>query len=49
MSGIIAFVCTINKICAGENTSRDSSEEPQEPHFLNGFTAPHSTLPPFLT
>ena len=28
----IALFCTINKICAGENTSRDTSEEPQEPH-----------------
>ena len=27
----IAVVCTISKICAGENTSRDKSEEPQEP------------------
>ena len=27
----IAVVCTINKICIGENTSRDTSEEPQKP------------------
>ena len=27
----IAVVCKINKIYAGENTSRDTSEEPQEP------------------
>ena len=27
----IAVVCTINKICAGKNTSRDTSEELQEP------------------
>ena len=27
----IAVNCTINKICTGENTPRDISEEPQEP------------------
>ena len=27
----IAVVCTINKICAGENASRDTSEEQEEP------------------
>ena len=27
----LAVVCMINKICAGENTSRDTSEELQEP------------------
>ena len=26
-----AVVCTINKICAGEKTSRDTTEELQEP------------------
>ena len=31
----IAVVCTINKICAGENTSRNTSEEPQEPQNQN--------------
>ena len=45
----IAFVCTLNKICAGENTSRDTSKEPQEPHFLNGFTALHPALPYLMT
>ena len=28
----IAVVCKINKICAGEKTSRDTCEESQEPH-----------------
>ena len=27
----IAVVCTINKICAGENTTRTTSKGPQEP------------------
>ena len=31
----IAVVCTISKICAGENTSRNTSEEPQEPQNQN--------------
>ena len=31
----IAVVCTINKICAGEKTSRDTSEEPQEPQRVS--------------
>ena len=30
----MAVVCTINKICDGENTSRDTSEERQEPQAL---------------
>ena len=29
----LAVVCTIDKICAGENTSRDKSEESQESQY----------------
>ena len=31
----IAVVYTINKICTGEKTSRDTSEEPQEPQRVS--------------
>ena len=34
----IAVVNMINKICAGENTSRDTSEEPQEPQKVKMAT-----------
>ena len=38
----IAVVCTINKICAGENTSRDTSiskelQEPQPQYVLGRY------------